>query len=299
MFTQHYNPLIIVFLFPLQFRHIPCHSTINQIRPLQSPEQCTHTHTVQCAGPAEAANDHNSLQTATNGQPRSEPRSKPASGASAAPVLHRVKRKGIGSFFGARSKATPNTWDPSMAPGQIPYYGNSGSVQNFGGRGGNYNQEESLYYLIVAAISFGVVVYCCYQCNSQTRGDGLEAYRARHLESARERHQRLQQQNAAGDSSLFNGGLNGQSIADNEIDQFKASAPPLTPLVQDADRYRTTTTMTTTMTNETASQLPTYPPTNAVNYANGGLYPTDQPPSYEQAIQLDARRPTTGQPQQL
>lgn len=187
-----------------------------------------------------------------------------------------------------------------MQPGPIPHHGYSGSMQNFGAYGGsNNNQEESLYYLIVAAISFGVVVYCCYQCNSHTRVDGLEAYRARHLESARERHQRLQQQNVAGDSSLFNGVLNGQPLGGNEIDQFKASAPPLTPLVQatDPDRYRTTTTTTA---NETTSQLPTYPPTNQINYANGGLYPSDQPPSYEQAIQFDAtRRPATGQPRQL
>lgn len=281
MFTQHYNPLITVFLFPFNFCHMPCHHKPN---PTHNASNCniaactlrthTHTHTVQYVATAEAANDHNSLQIAAANASH-EPHSEALSGARRA-TLHRVKRKGIGSFFGARSKATPNTWDNNALPGQTPNYG--GSSQNYGGS--HSSPEESLYYLIVAAISFGVVVYCCYQCNSHSRGDGLDAYRARHLESARQRHQRLQQQNA-GDSSLFNGVLNGQSLG--EIDQFKATAPPLTPMVQtsEADRYRTTTTTTTT-TNDTINR-----PTD---YANGGLYPSDQPPSYEQAIQFDAAR---------
>lgn len=233
---------------------------------------CAHIHTaVQYVLTTEAANDHNSLQT----QPGSEPPNERV-------PLRRVKRKGIGSFFGARSKATPNTWDGNVLPGQNPNYG-AYPASNFDGT--QNHPEENLYYLIVAAISFGVVVYCCYQCKPHTRGDELDVYRARHLESARQRHQRLQQQNAD-DSALFDGVLN--DTTGQEGDQFKASAPPLTSLVRtnDTDRYRTAT-----IAHDTASQ-----PINPNGCANGGLYPTDQPPTYEQAIQFDAaRRQQTGQ----
>ena len=131
----------------------------------------------------------------------------------------------------------------------------------------NY-REANLYYLIVGSISFGIVIYCCYQCQSQSRND-QEAFRARQLDIAQQQRTINQQQQTADDS------LNERQLNN----QFKASAPPLTPLVtQDLPTFRSTNELT----NAQQQQI------NQINYVNnsssGDYYPDELPPSYDEVV---------------
>lgn len=186
-------------------------------------------------------------------------------------ILHRVKRKGIGSFFGAKSKTSPNTLDNTNVYGQFPQHGYSGSIQNSYGPGtayyySNNYREANLYYLVVSVISFGVIVYCCHQCKVQTRSD-LETYRIRELD-ARQR----QLNTTSDDSSTFNNSNRLQSTTNDQV--FKASAPPLTP--SDVNTFRNDTILPNQISNQ-------------INYANSD-YPEHPPPSYEEAVDADKHK---------
>lgn len=183
-------------------------------------------------------------------------------------TLQRVKRKGIGSFFGAKSKTTPNTWENSNGQwnnvpenARFPMYGASGEVH---GSGGNYFQsqenyrESSIYYLVVGSISFGIIVYCCYQFKSEARGDLDDRFAYRNAVS---------QQHAP--FSSMNDSSPSQQIGCNNAGTHK----PPSALAPSAPSFL--------MTDVLVDTCPNYLPKSD--------YPEHPPPSYEEAVVSDRK----------
>lgn len=182
-------------------------------------------------------------------------------------TLHRVKRKGIGSFFGAKAKTTPNTWDSNNGNNRFPIYGAGGELHGPGSiyfqHGENY-REANLYYLIVASISFGIIVYCCYQCQSETRRslDDRIGYR----------NPALQLQNQPMMSATDDDSSNRFGV----IDAY-SNRKPIAPSAPDQQQLVQSTNASFEAT------VPSYP-----------TYPDNPPPSYQEAIQSECR--TQNQP---
>jgi len=180
-------------------------------------------------------------------------------------ILHRVKRKGIGSFFGAKSKTTPNQWDNTQPQRIPPLYGTSGESQ-FGNVGSGYFQnyenhrEANLYYLIVASISFGVIVYCCYQCHSENRNlDDRIFYRTRALRTS------------DGDQTL------------NRNDTFFKPIAPTAPTIDNSVNQMNANQFISNRMNNSNEMNDDVP--NYSSYADNV-----PPPSYQEAIEFESRK---------